>query len=229
MTWSAGEDRFTLSGTEGLLCFTTTRRRALPPGEAGAKELRSAAASGSSPVPPRAVIGMQQVHGARIAVVEQERDAVLAGCDGLVTDRAGIALAVRTADCLPLVLFDPSRRVLGAAHAGWRGLKAGIAGRLAQTVGPGELWAAVGPGIGPCCYAVGPEFEGWFPGHLKDGARGRCLDLAGVAAAQLREAGVPPERIFAAPWCSSCERDLCSSYRREGQSAGRMVTCAMMV
>ena len=228
MSWSAGEDRFTLAGPPGLLCFTTTRREALPPGEADAAVLLAAA--GVRAAGPRVVAGMEQVHGARVVKVGQgAASQILPSCDGLVTGQPGVALIVRTADCLPLVAFDPGRGMLGAAHAGWRGVRAGIPARLVEVMGPGDLWVAVGPAIGPCCYAVGPEFDAWFPGHLRKRDSGRFLDLAGAAEAQLRAVGVPGDRIVRAPWCTFCERELCSSYRREGEQAGRMVTCAMMV
>ena len=212
MDWSSGPDRFTLTGSEGLRCFTTTRNSALPPGEAAA------------------AIGMQQVHGACVAKVAGEAAGTLIpDCDGLVTDRRGVALMVRTAACLPIVAWASRRGLLGVAHAGWRGVKAGIPARLAREMGAGGLRVTIGPCIGPCCYQVGPEFSAWFPGHLRPDVAGARLDLAGAAAAQLEEAGVERAQISRAPWCTACERELCCSYRREGDSAGRMVTCAVLV
>ena len=225
MDWSAGPDRFTLTGSEGLLCFTTTRKRALPPGEPDAAGLRKAAGAG-----PGAVVGMRQVHGGRIVKLGQEAaSSIVPDCDGLVTGRRGVALMVRTADCLPIVAWDPRRGLLGVAHAGWRGVKAGIPERLAREMGASGLRVAIGPGIGPCCYEVGPEFSAWFPGHVRAEKGKARLDLAGAAVAQMEEAGVERGGISLAPWCTACERDLCCSYRREGSAAGRMVTCAVLV
>ena len=178
---------------------------------------------------PRAVAGMQQVHEARIEPVREDQDVVLSSCDGLVTDRPGVALVVRTADCLPVVAWDARRRKLGVAHAGWRGLRAGILKRFVESMGSADLEIGIGPGIGPCCYEVGPEFEAWFPGHLqRKQPNSFLLDLVGAAKAQMAEAGVAPGRIPAAEWCTACSPELCHSFRRDGAAAGRMLTIAMI-
>jgi YfiH family protein len=111
-----------------------------------------------------AITNAQQVHGAQVAQVTLEgRGATHPATDGLITDVPGVALMLRFADCVPLLFFDPRRRAVGLAHAGWRGTLAGIA---ARTVGsmqkafgsvPEELVVGIGPAIGPCCYEVGPD------------------------------------------------------------------------
>jgi hypothetical protein len=109
---------------------------------------------------------MKQVHSATVLV------ATTGGCvgegDALVTDRPGLALAVRTADCLPILLVDPRNRAIAAVHSGWRGTVAGAAVSALNKMqenyktNPFEVVAAIGPGIGPCCYEVGPEVAAQF-------------------------------------------------------------------
>jgi YfiH family protein len=91
--------------------------------------------------------------------------------DGLVAARPGLALLVTVADCLPVFLFEPASGVVGALHAGWRGiaggvLEAGIEAARAAGASPGAIRVAIGPGIGPCCFEIGPEVEARFPNHL---------------------------------------------------------------
>ncbi len=232
MKWILQRDRFYVQGMAGAEVATTTRSVPLPLSMKTVHEVRPGVeqvVTGSA-----AVVGMEQVHGMRVEVIEEAQDAWVPACDGLVTDRPGVALVVRSADCLPLVAFDPVRRVVGAAHAGWRGGKAGIPQQLGSLFLSrfhsvvGDIRVAIGPAIGPCCYEVGPEFDGWFPGHLQIRDERRFLDLRKAALAQLLQAGILSEQIVQAPWCSSCERELCFSYRREGAAAGRMITCAML-
>jgi copper oxidase (laccase) domain-containing protein len=102
-------------------------------------------------------------------------------------------------------------------HCGWRGLAAGIVARGAASVSADV--AAIGPGIGPCCYEVGPEVLEQFA-ELGEGiADGRMLDLAEVARRQLREAGV--EEVESSDLCTSCEPELFFSHRRDGKRSGR--------
>jgi YfiH family protein len=174
---------------------------------------------------------LKQVHGAEVREApwegRPEGDAALAG-------RAGLILGIETADCLPVLLVDPARRAVGAAHAGWRGTVAGASGAavaalVARGSRPADLVAAVGPGIGPCCYEVGPELALAFgPGgevFFRTGPRGRPhLDVRAANVAQLRAAGVPEAQIHHVDDCTCCRADLYHSYRREGRGAGRMIS-----
>jgi len=177
------------------------------------------------------VLFLKQVHGVEV------RQAPWQGTpegDAAVAAREGLLLAVETADCVPLLLADPVRSIVGVAHAGWRGTLAGV---VAKTVGamvragsePQDLLAALGPAIGPCCYeigeevreAFGPQGAAWF----RPGPRGRPhLDLRGACTAQLLDAGVAPERIHRVTDCTSCRPDLYPSYRRDGPGCGRLVS-----
>jgi purine-nucleoside/S-methyl-5'-thioadenosine phosphorylase / adenosine deaminase len=167
---------------------------------------------------PTQVVFSLQVHGARL--IEHPCGESLPEADGHVVTEPGLAPMVLAADCLPLALFGPGG--LAMAHAGWRGLAGGIAGAAAEAVG--ARTAAIGPGIGPCCYEVGEEVLGAFS-DLGDGiAEGRMLDLTEVARRKLAQAGV--ERIDSASLCTSCERELFFSHRRDHGRTGRQAGLA---
>jgi YfiH family protein len=125
------------------------------------------------------------------------------------------AALVFVADCLPVALSGPGG--VAMLHCGWRGLAAGIVSRGAEAVGATD--AALGPGIGPCCYEVGDEVLGAFAALGPGIAEGRMLDLAEVARRLLERAGV--ERIEAAGLCTSCEQELFFSHRRDQGRTGR--------
>jgi YfiH family protein len=182
---------------------------------------RLAAAVG---VEPRHVpIGLQ-VHKAEVAVHDgpqepspfAEPGTALKEVDGHVVRRPGLAPLVLTADCLPVALAGPGG--VAILHCGWRGLAAGIVARGALAVEATS--AAIGPGIGPCCFEVGPEVLAAFV-DLGDGiADGRMLDLPEVARRLLARAGV--ERVESAGLCTFCEADLFFSHRRDKGVTGRM-------
>ncbi|HXV32671.1 MAG TPA: polyphenol oxidase family protein [Gaiellaceae bacterium] len=142
-------------------------------------------------------------------------------CDGLWTDEPGRGLMLLAADCLPVALArtngTPGVAVL---HAGWRGLLAGIVESGARALGGGRLAAAIGPGIGPCCYEVGDEVAASFRERFGDGVvAGRSLDLPEAAERALREAGCATvERVAL---CTSCEEGLFFSHRRDRGRTGR--------
>lgn len=168
---------------------------------------------------------LRQVHGDR---VHRVREGGLAGeGDGLVTDRAGLALLVAVADCGPVLLHDPSTGIIGAAHAGWRGTVAGICERAVEAmVGLGaeapRIRAWIGPCIGPENFEVGPEVAGQFPPEVVDARPARPhVDLPAAIALRLRSAGVEPERIRSAGQCTFELADRYWSYRRDGGICGR--------
>ena len=156
--------------------------------------------------------------------------------DASIAKAAGALLAIETADCLPVLIVDPVHRRVAAAHAGWRGTTLRVAQEAIRALvregsDPQDLLAALGPGIGPCCYEVGPEVEDAFgpqgarffvPGP---GTR-RHLDVAAANRAQIEEAGVPGASIDRVDLCTRCRADLFFSYRRDGAHAGRMISVA---
>jgi len=172
-----------------------------------------------------------QVHGNDAATVREPASAgePNAGhCDALATALPGAALAVQTADCVPILLAAPG--AVGAAHAGWRGSAKNVAAEAVRALAAlgasaAGLRAWIGPAIGPCCYEVGGEVAAQFAG---DFVRAGCgggfrLDLKSVNAAQLQAAGVPRESIAIHPACTKCGGERFASYRRDGARAGRMI------
>jgi YfiH family protein len=133
-----------------------------------------------------------------------------------------------TADCLPIALARANGRpALAVLHAGWRGLLAGIVERGAAALGKGPLAAAIGPGIGPCCYEVGDEVTAPFRDRFGEGVvAGRNLDLAEAAERALRAAGVESVELVAL--CTSCEEGLFFSHRRDRGRTGRQGVVAAL-
>ncbi|MCG6922290.1 MAG: peptidoglycan editing factor PgeF [Acidobacteria bacterium] len=174
---------------------------------------------------------MRQVHGATVLDAPWEGTPE---ADAAVSGERGVLVGVATADCLPVLLVDPVRRVAAAVHAGWRGTVAFVVTRavealLARGSRPDDLVAALGPGIGPCCYEVGEELRDAFGPEGEDffraGPRGRPhLDVRAANTRQLRRAGVAAERIHHVDECTACHPDLYYSYRRDGPGTGRMIS-----
>lgn len=166
-----------------------------------------------------------QVHGTDIADWEappaRGRDgyaapgAELQKVDGHTTTEPMLGLLVLVADCLPVALVAPGR--IAMLHCGWRGLAGDIVAKALTRFDQPPV-AAIGPGIGRCCYEVGPEVLGAFS-DLDDVSAGRMLDLRAVAQAKLRAGGV--ERIEQVDLCTSCRPDLFFSHRRDGGVTGR--------
>lgn len=155
--------------------------------------------------------------------------------DAIISNRSGVTVAIRTADCLPVVIVDARTRAVAVVHAGWRGVVAGIARKaieaMSQEFGsrPEDLAIAIGPGIGPCCFEVGPEvavqFRAFFP--ERNDLRGRAkLDLGETIIRQLSRNGVAGGQISNAGLCTYCDPELFDSYRRDREKAGRMVAAA---
>jgi polyphenol oxidase len=142
-------------------------------------------------------------------------------CDGLWTDEPGRALVTLSADCLPIALARANGTpAVAALHVGWRGLLAGIVESGAAALGGGKLAAAIGPGIGACCYEVGDEVAAPFRERFGDEVvLGRNLDLAEAAERALRAAGC--ETVERVGLCTSCEEELFFSHRRDRGRTGR--------
>jgi YfiH family protein len=182
---------------------------------------------------PNEVVSPFQVHGARVGLVGRAHvGTVQAATDALVTAEPGVPVLMRFADCTPILFYDPVQRVVGMAHAGWRGVVAGSATAtvriLAERLGcdPGDVWAGIGPTIGPCCYEVGAEVAEAVESACPPGAdvtrrvNGRLhLDLPGAVRAQLRAAGL--ERIEDSGLCTACRVDEFFSHRAEQGRTGR--------
>ena len=189
---------------------------------------------------------VNQVHGESFLIIE---DAV--SChflenrqyDAIVTDRPGVAIGIKTADCAPVLLFDRRRRTIAAVHAGWRGTARAIAAKAVRVMGeryssrPEDLLAVIGPSIGPCCYEVDePVFEamshdGEADRVLRPGtSEGRWMfDLPLANRMQLEREGIPPGQISAAGFCTCCREDLFFSHRRDGAKTGRHLNFILLL
>jgi YfiH family protein len=177
-------------------------------------------------IPPPDVVTLHQIHSARVvsnrgAASRQEN------ADALVENTPGVAIGVKTADCVPVLLADPVRRAVAAIHAGWRGTARSIVQAAIRSMGtefgtrPEDIHAAIGPSIGPCCYEVGPDVASQF-GVV---ANGRVyLNLPYLNARQLEGAGVLADNISTSSECTRCNSDEYHSFRRDREAAGRMIS-----
>lgn len=182
---------------------------------------------------------VRQVHGNIVVDASQATPAGWARveADAVIARRAlrVPSPAIRFADCVPILLADSAGRVTAAIHAGWRGTvravtSAAVARLVAVGTEPSDLFAAIGPAIGPCCYEVDPEVarqlqgDGAPPTPERSSKRPR-VDLAAINRDQLLRAGLDPGRISIAPWCTRCTEALFYSHRRDGDAAGRHLAC----
>ncbi|WP_446742720.1 peptidoglycan editing factor PgeF [Silvibacterium acidisoli] len=179
-------------------------------------------------------VTLKQVHSADVVPVRRSdaSEEASRAADGLVTGDSGVLLAIQTADCIPVLIADRRNRAVGAFHAGWRGTVKGIveAGlrKMKEEFGtdPSDVSAAVGPGIGRCCFQVGEEvlveFHQRFA-YADDLVSGeRHLDLAEANRRQLVECGVDAGSIAVLHECTKTRNDRYFSYRGEDGFTGRM-------
>ena len=216
------------------------------PGEAGVEAFytqREAAL-------PYPVIQGHQVHGSRVAIVERPgmTREELEGYDAFVTNRPGVAIGVRTADCVPVLLYDPVQRVVAAVHAGWKGtvlhISEGALEAMGQEFGsrPAELKAVIGPSIGPDSFQVGEEVAEKFkeagfpmdeiwsfrgPGDGSPMSGGHHIDLWKANRWLLEQFGISPESIEVVGIDTFTTPSLFSA-RREGVACGRIINSIML-
>ena len=174
-------------------------------------------------IDPELVLIGRQIHGAEVARHDQPTEPRayanpapgLPAADGHATAHPGLVPLVFVADCLPVALAGPGG--VAMIHCGWRGLAAGVVERGVEQVEARA--AAVGPGIGPCCYEVGDEVLAAFEPLGPDVAEGRMLNLRQAAGRLLQRAGV--ESVEVSEECTSCQPELFFSHRRDGERTGR--------
>jgi len=236
-TWGAGLRCIPLEAFAAHV-FTTRQLQLSSP--AGEQLLSAAVGAGRLAM-------LTQVHGADVVAVQPgqcpERSQI---GDALVSSQPLVAVAVRVADCVPLLMADRATGAVAAVHAGWRGTAAGVSraavDALRREYGSrsSDLIVAIGPSIGSCCYEVGSELVDAFaaaghPRHLIDrwfiaappprGSRERSplrLDVAGANRDQLILAGVPEEQIHVSGLCTAMHLDVLTSFRAERSQAGRI-------
>ncbi len=198
--------------------------------------------------PAFTLVTIRQVHSATTHVIRAPEEklatsdgkAILEG-DGIMTDLPNLLLAVGTADCIPVLVIDPQKKAVAAFHAGWRGTAARIVEQgiltMQETYGsrPADLLAAIGPGVGPCCYTVGEEVHTTFTTNFPYAnqlfhhtAADLNLNLWEANRRQLLAAGVSEEHITVVGECTSCTRTPQNerrffSHRAENGHAGRML------
>ena len=188
------------------------------------------------------IVCLQQPHGNKVFVAscaDKGRGALgysdaLAGYDGLVTSVNGVPLVVFTADCLSVFLYDTRKNVLALLHAGWRGTKEKISACVLDIMkdkflcNTEDVLCAFGPSNRSCCYEVGSEFADYFPGELIQRDGKFFLDLAAINLKQLLDSGVCKHNIVDCGICTSCQNERFFSYRKDGKSAGRAMSVAMI-
>jgi len=183
------------------------------------------------------LVTLKQMHSGLVRRVGREdvgERASLWG-DGLMTDQPGVWLGIQTADCLPILIADRRKQAVAALHAGWRGTLKGIVEQgissMRREFGsrPEDLVAAIGPGIGSCCFAVGEEVERLFAARysyarqLFTKEKQLHLNLTEANRRQLLSAGLSPGSISSLDLCTSCRTDWFFSYRAERGKTGRMM------
>lgn len=192
------------------------------------------------------ILSVKQVHGTNALLVDcpvTGSDHFEGGWDALVTDQPGVMVAVRTADCVPVLVYDRRRKAVAAIHAGWRGAMAGIVPKTIQlmvsrfAIDATDLRVSIGPSAGPCCYEVdeavlAPLRSGRsdWPSLLRDdrGTKAR-LDLKALVRRQTAQIGIRLEHITSVNLCTICHSELFYSYRREGRVNGTMLSGITLV
>lgn len=197
------------------------------------------------PPPFSRIAALQQVHGQTVVVLDRPIEEVpesLGAGDALVTNQPHVALTIRTADCVPVLLADSEGRAVGAIHAGWRGAIGGIVSKTIECLCErfpctvDRLRAAIGPAIGACCYEVdetvlSPLRERWpfWREVTRRQDRGKALlDLKALIARQLVLCGVPSSAVARVNRCTRCEPELFFSYRRDGPQYSTMISGIML-
>jgi YfiH family protein len=185
------------------------------------------------------LVRTKQVHGSTCLVVGAGTASPASEADALLTAARGTAVAIATADCVPILLAADDGSAVGAVHAGWRGTLAGVTGdalgvlRARFALPPDRLRAAIGPAIDGCCFEIerriAAQFAERFGGAVwdawRDGRPGKgTLDLRRVNELILRDAGVPPNAIERVGPCTFCGGGPYASYRRQGPNAGRQLS-----
>lgn len=188
------------------------------------------------------LICAKQVHGKNVVYVTEadkgkgalDYDASVAGTDGFVTDKKDLPIAILTADCLSVFIYDPARPACAVLHAGWRSTEKNICAeglRLMQekfSSQPDELLVGFGPSIRACCCKMEDDFKSNFPFGLIKRDTGLYMDIALINTRQLVACGVKEENIFDPKICTFSENEDFFSFRKEAGDAGRIISVIML-
>ena len=194
---------------------------------------------------PLEFIVANQVHSNSVIVIDKklskgwsEESSAIKSADGLITNQKGVVLTILTADCVPILLYDKSKEVISALHAGWRGTKLEIVKIAISKMikefdsNPKDISVFIAPSIRGCCYEVGidvaREFEEYreYCTPKEDGKY--MLDLSDINKTQLLDMGIESENIEISSSCTACESDKFFSYRKEGGCDGRFMSMIWM-
>jgi YfiH family protein len=184
----------------------------------------------------------RQVHGSFIKYVQEtdrgkgalSYDTAVANTDAFITDQKNLPLAIFTADCLSIFLYDTQNNSIGLIHAGWRSSQEKIVAKTIQLMQgkfntqTKDLYIGFGPAIRSCCYEVGEDFKQLFSGELIQRNGHYYLDLLTINKIQLLDLGVKETNIFDSKICTSCQNKTFFSYRKDGKSCGRMMSVVML-
>ncbi len=183
------------------------------------------------------LIQVNQVHGDRIILVNKNNLLTKPEADGLISRERNLILGIRSADCLPIIYYEPKKKIIGATHAGRRGLLLEIPKKMIQYIKqlggkPENTLVGIGPHIGPCCYSLDnqtiqaicqeqPLVKNFIK---KEGADKAFLDLLELCRQQLMEVGVNKNNLETSEICTACQHQHWWSYRQEGKACGNMLT-----
>lgn len=183
-----------------------------------------------------------QVHGRDIGIIKDQdsKDIKKEKLDGLITNKPGIALVTYHADCVPLYFYDPEKKVIGLAHAGWKGSLNNIAGAMIDVFKEEygseakDIVAVIGPSIGQAHYEIGPDVEGLFRSKHKDADdlillknKRTYLDLWKTNKSNLIQGGIREENIISTEFCTASNLDILYSYRLE-KTSNRMLAAIIL-
>jgi YfiH family protein len=200
------------------------------------------------------VVSVRQLHGDGVLVLDrpagdwetaQKKIAAAEGAEGydaIVTNQSGVILAVRTADCLPVLIFDPERRVIAAVHSGWRGALREVVPKAVRCMAdrfscrPSAMIVGIGPSIQACCFEVGEmvlaplsaRYPYWRELTKEIGEKKAMMNLQELVRRQLLKLGIPENRIETAQACTRCDMERFVSYRRDGKKAWSMWSGILM-
>ena len=189
---------------------------------------------------------VNQVHGDRILIIDNHVGGLISHqsnqYDAIITDQQGLAIGIKTADCVPIMFIDRIKRIVGVAHAGWKGTSLNIAAKVVDTFikkfscRVDDITAVIGPSIGPCCYQVDEVVFNSMIGDKNQESffspcciKGRwMLDLPLANKFQIIGRGISPTNVYATDYCTSCNTDIFFSHRREGGNTGRQLNFIML-
>ncbi|HYA13610.1 MAG TPA: peptidoglycan editing factor PgeF [Syntrophales bacterium] len=189
---------------------------------------------------------VNQVHGDKILIIDHPVDDIIRNqphqCDAIITDQPGLAIGIKTADCVPVFFVDKKKRIIGVAHAGWKGTSLNITAKVVDafvkkfSCHTDDIVAVIGPSIGPCCYQVDDiVFDSMKEDKDRESFFSPCcmlgrwmFDLPLANRHQIIGRGITPANVFATDYCTSCNTGIFFSHRREGASTGRQLNFIML-